>query len=1218
MAKNLSVIFNMIDNISSKLTTIGSIGRNAADSFRNIEGSANASFESINNSTDAISASFDRMSSAAESLASANSSAEEALEDAAEKARQSSEEIEGLGESIGKTKEETEGLGESIGKTKEETEGLGESIGKTKEETEGLGKSTKKTTEETEKFREKSTEAMETLNNLLVSGGIVAAIDKVAEAFGECATEAEIVETAIAKLQTISGEEHINELTTDIVSLSNETGQAAEALADVAYNAISAGTDVEKSVSMASTATELATAGFTDSTSALSVLETAMNSYGEAAGTAEHISDSLIQVQNLGVTTVAELAAQMGKAISTASAYSVSLENLESGYVSITKAGINTAEGTTYISAMLNELGSSSSEVAKVLQDETGKSFGQLMNEGKSLADVLGMIYQSCDNNAEAMMNMWGSAEAGKAANAIISQGLDTFNQNLNTLQKSTGVTAQAYAVMASTTEYAHNKMDNAAKNTQLQIGNVLNPTLTKLYEGMERIYTDIGNFVEKNPTVVKAITAITVGIATFAGGIAAYTAATTIATAVQTAFNGAILASPVFWLVGGVAALTAGLVYLASTSEDVTKRLTATAEEHEEKMNSLKKEYEEVCEKSGKSSNEASTLALEIRNLSDSYEHAGETVGEFRQRVESLGESIAEIKKTYEDNIKSSDDLYGGTTLLIGQLQALQNQTNLTDSQLSLMKQIVGELNSSYSDLGLTIDETTGKTNFSTKDLFDYAQAQQEQQKMDAASEGLMNALMKYNEVKDAYDESGDNLFKDNEKYNEMEANWTTEHPFLSKIGQGRETDTDVKNQYNQLQESLGAFEEAKKGYNDLNDEIQRYCEQLGYSSDETEKFIQQLKDGALNAEESAVKFGQSGEELASYADAVSGGVSSVKPELEELAKSYDDAYNDALTSFEGQYALWDKVENKSKTSVDKINQAMQSQIDYWNEYADNLDKLQNRNIDGLPDMLKEMDDGSQESAAALSAMANATDEQLEKMVKKYQKLQSAQSKTAEEVGELESDFGLHLDEMSKKLKDSVEKMDMEKDASSAAQKTLQGYINSINNMKGQAVSAAQAVARATAAALKTTPTHPTPAPVIIGPPAYPGHASGTTNSEKVYVAGEEGPELIVSGGGDEVFPHSDTEEIISAVNGKSDNEQVTAPAEMRTTSLTDTSSGNNGKNQDKTITIKLEGGGTINVGAGVSSDGIWESFKGDIKSAFMKLLEEEIFEEGAGAYEF
>ena len=87
----------------------------------------------------------------------------------------------------------------------------------------------------------------------------------------------------------------------------------------------------------------------------------------------------------------------------------------------------------------------------------------------------------------------------------------------------------------------------------------------------MEEIYTGIGNIVKEQPVIVKAIAAATIGVAAFAGGIATYTAATTIATAVQTAFNGAMLASPVFWIIGGVAALTAGVVFLASTYEDAT-----------------------------------------------------------------------------------------------------------------------------------------------------------------------------------------------------------------------------------------------------------------------------------------------------------------------------------------------------------------------------------------------------------------------------------------------------------------------------------------------------------------------------------------------------------------------------------------------------------------------------------------------------------------------
>ena len=414
MAKNLSVVFNAIDNISNRLGAIASSGRTVESSFQNMERGLNISFGSIERGSDVISQSFERTSESAvslasnvgayggeaanaagsaNSLASSSSSAETSLIEAANAAEDAAGEIEDMGE-------QAEQAGDS-----------------------------------SEEFGERSARAMDNLNSMLVSGGLVAAFHKLEEAFAECAAQAEVVETSIAQLQTIAGGDSIHMLGDDIMALSNETGQAAEGLADTAYNAISAGTAVKESVDAADQANQLAVAGFTDTSSALSVLETAMNSYGEAAGGMEHVSDSLITVQNLGVTTVAQLAAQMGKAISTASAYNVSLENLESGYISVTKAGISTAEGTTYLSSMLNELGNSGSVISKLLKDETGNTFGELMNEGRSLADVLGLVYDACDNNAEAMMNMWGSAEAGKAANAIIGQGLDKFNENLTTLR---------------------------------------------------------------------------------------------------------------------------------------------------------------------------------------------------------------------------------------------------------------------------------------------------------------------------------------------------------------------------------------------------------------------------------------------------------------------------------------------------------------------------------------------------------------------------------------------------------------------------------------------------------------------------------------------------------------------------------------------------------------------------------------------------------------
>ena len=252
-------------------------------------------------------------------------------------------------------------------------------------------------------------------------------------------------------------------------------------------------------------------------------------------------------------------------------------------------------------------------------------------------------------------------------------------------------------------------------------------------------------------------------------------------------------------------------------------------------------------------------------------------------------------------------------------------------------------------------------------------------------------------------------------------------------------------------------------------------------------------------------------------------------------------------------------------------------------------------------------MDDGSEDSAAALSAMARASDKEIEKIVQKYEKLQKAQGKTAGDVADLQTDFSGSLETMSHDLESSVKKMNMESDARSAATKTLQAYIDAINNKKGEAVSAAQAVA---SSSLPSTPK--------VKIPKLPGHASGTTDSEEVYVAGEEGPEIIVSGGGDTVFPTEETDRIISAIgnNDRQDNVQISAPVENRQSRMAAEESETTGG--DRTVTLRIEGAGTISVGANTSKEEAWGAAKGKIKSAFMSLLKEEVYEEGAGAYEF
>lgn len=290
-------------------------------------------------------------------------------------------------------------------------------------------------------------------------------------------------ETSIAKLGTIADQSQVSldSMKGTIADISNEMGVSQSAIAEAAYSAISATGDTAGSLSLVSEANKLAAAGFTDTDSAISVLTTSMNAYHLSAENAEHISDSLITTQNLGVTTVADLASNMGRAIATAGSYGVSLENLEAAYIGTTKSGIDTAESTTYISSMLSELGDSGSTVGGILQEETGKSFGQLMNSGMSLADVMSILNDSVNGDSEALMNLWGSQEAGKASAAIVNQGLDTFNKNLSTLQNQSGTTETAYSQMTDTMGFKIQNLQTKLENLKVKGFEAIYPVLEQL-----------------------------------------------------------------------------------------------------------------------------------------------------------------------------------------------------------------------------------------------------------------------------------------------------------------------------------------------------------------------------------------------------------------------------------------------------------------------------------------------------------------------------------------------------------------------------------------------------------------------------------------------------------------------------------------------------------------------------------------------------------------
>ncbi len=315
-------------------------------------------------------------------------------------------------------------------------------------------------------------------------------------------------QTAMAKVGTIADTNVVplSQMQKEIINLSNALGVNASTVAEDVYNAISAGQKTSDAVAFVEKATMLAKGGFAETGQALDVLTTILNAYGMESSKTEEISNMLITTQNRGKVTVAELSSVMGKVIPTANANNVALEQLCAGYSIMTARGIAAAETTTYMNSMLNELGKSGTSADKALRQAAGKGFSELMAEGNSLADVLNILQSEADKSGKTLADMFGSAEAGKAALTLMANGVEGFNDEVSAMVDSTGAAQAAYEKMMDTTEEKIKKAKTALSNLGIVLGDTFLPYVTTAAEKLSDLVTKFSAWAQENPKLLSTI----------------------------------------------------------------------------------------------------------------------------------------------------------------------------------------------------------------------------------------------------------------------------------------------------------------------------------------------------------------------------------------------------------------------------------------------------------------------------------------------------------------------------------------------------------------------------------------------------------------------------------------------------------------------------------------------------------------------------------------
>lgn len=1127
---------------------------------------------------------------------------------------------------IEKNVQAEENLQSSASQTANTEKKVADSLNRSEQEAKEYGAAMIKAADDSEKLGDKGGNAISELESIIAGAGIVMGLKKIGEAFLDCSNSAAQFEASIAKVSTIADTSQVSLSTieSDIMALSRSTGQGAGDLTEATYQAISASVDTAYAVKFVDEANKLAVGGFTQQATAADVLTTAINAYGLAVSEAKQVSDMLITTQNLGKTTVDELAQNMGRVIPLAAAYNVEMDNLSTGYAILTKNGIATAESTTYLKSMLNELGDTGSAVAGVLQEQTGQSFAQLTESGYSLGDVLTVIGDSVNGDTTAFNNLWGSQEAGIGALALFNAGAAEFNSTLGKMQDSAGATEKAYMTMTNTTEHAQKRMQNAFGNLGITIGSQLNPVISDLYNGVADVVDGFSEFTDEHPQVTAGITAVTTVVGIGAAALTGYTVVTKIATAATKAFSVATKSNAIFTIITGVTAAVGAFKAFTSVmdgNKETVEDYNGTLEQCSTEIDNTRTAYENVCNMYGAESQAAQNLASELETLNAQYQKGGGFAADYAQRLEESKQALDSFTAEYNGKMDEIDKDWQNGMVAVAQLEALSKQSELTNADLDMMSQYADYLNNTF-NCNIEVDYDTGKlTGFDPTNINSQMVKIAMDNRKQAASESVTSADFT-NGYLDGLKELKD--FETEYKIVKDEITKSMNDP-----GHANMTGYTMSEANEYFGKKIAEAQKVVDGYKNTAFEAFSIMD----NPDGAEEFLKTIEDTA-NAYNDLGKSAEEAQKALTPEEAISEVWVAKEEEINQLAQAYDEAYTAIRTDLDGMFGLFEEasINLENTLSLDGAIDNLESQIDYFNQYEEALSRLSDMGVDNS--IIEQLDP---EQAVAFAQQLEQLGEidasqaaaKIEELNGSFDKLSEAKDKVAEKMADVETEFSEKLDDIKKRLGEAVDDMELGKEAADSAKLTMDGYISQLKSSGDTAVSEAQNIARRITAALNVnvSPTISTDSsssgstPSVTTTPSSSGtttattvkrHANGTTYADDVFIAGDDGPELIIGKKGAKVFPADETNRIIDAVTD--DNHFSIPPSESPVKKFENKTESVSRREVD----LNINGKGSINVKSNMDKEQVAEILIENLKPALMSIISTELFEEGENSYDF
>lgn len=931
-------------------------------------------------------------------------------------------------------------------------------------------------------FGEKSAQAFGTIQQAIAAAGVAVALKEIADAYMECVGAAADFEEVMSTVEALSQAN-----TQEMAALSaqaKELGATTKFTAKEAGNAMGymamAGWDATDMLQGMDGVLQLAAASGEDLAMVSDIVTDSLSAFGLTAKDTAHFSDVLAAAATNSNTNVSIMGETFKMSASVAGALGYSIEDVAVAMGLMANSGVKGSiagtalrntfngllEGVTLTGAAFGEY-----EYSAIKADGTMKDFGATIDELR--------VYFNQMTEAERVHN--AQAIAGQRGYngllAILNATNADYASLTNSINNCTGAAQRMANVKMDNLNGQLTLMDSAWDALKTTIGEEFNPELRALAEIATDVLSWINGFVQEHPALVKGIMA---AVGAVGAGVVALTGVATVTNVLIPLMGALTAATPGVNIIMGVTAAVAGVVGV----------VTALATAADAGVPSVKE------------------LTEAARDMQDAMEEAGVTYKE--TATQTL--ATAEVASIYIDKLEEIEAATNGAT------EGNQEYHNI----LALLTRTVPEL---ADDINLTTDTING----GTEALRQHTEAWKKDAETQAYQEYINSLYDQYGEV---MAESAENSIKLTQAQIKLETAEKNRDAALERMNElsaeAYENGTYLTQEYYELENALYGYNDeiytAQREINNLTKAIDADAEAVAAAEAEIEsaqEAVNQLTGATEEQTEAEAEAARQTEELNDV-------IGSTMEQIQSLVAAYEDAYNAAYESISGQYAIWDEAAKVVEVSAGSINNALESQITYWQDYNSNLQSLTERSadIEGLSDVIASFADGSQDSVNAIAGLANASDEDLRAMVTNWQELQKEQEAAAGSVADLKTDFTATMDELQAELADDIKAMDLGDEAKEAGRATIQGYLDAASDMLPDVQSAYSDLAYAARRALAGGTYSGSYFDI-------PGHAAGTENAAPgLALVGENGPELVMFNGGEKVLNAAETSAMQSKVS--------------------------------------------------------------------------------------